>query len=226
MDNSSIIDELFARIQSLEDENKNLKGKISEFELELVKKEGDDKDLSDNEKEESKKDVMMIDDTFEEIKPVKPVTITYIPNEDLRKLYIMGDFTNWEPTEMVKELSNVYTYNVPLLIGYKYFYCFFTDDQPIVDFANLFEENPSNGQIHNVIYLANNENKFEDYDFNKNKKLWENSKKSYFKKQIGEEAEVQLIEDCINKAETFKRKTEKILNKKNDKINRIKKSYE
>jgi len=225
MDNSSIIDELFARIQALEDENKTLKTKITDLEMDLVKKEGDGEIMSDQE-QEKKKDVMMIDETFEEIKQVKSVTITYIPTEDLRKLYIMADFTNWELLEMTKEPSNIFTYSTLLLTGFKYFYCFFSDDQPIVDFANLFEENPTNGQIQNVVYLANDENKYEDFDFNKNKKAWESSKKHYFRKRIGEEADVKLIEDCIAQAEEYKTKTERFLQKKNDKLYRIKRSFE
>jgi len=226
MDNSSIIDELFARIQSLEDENKNLKTKICELETDLVKKEGENDENIDQDQEEKKQDNMMIDDTVEELKPIKSITISYIPNETLSKLYIMGDFTNWELIEMTKETSNIFTFNILLLNGFKYFYCFYTDDQPIVDFNNLYEENLSNGQIQNVLYLANEDNKFEEYDFSKNKKQWESAKKHYFRKRIGEETDVRLIEDSIARADTEKIKTERIVQKKNEKINRIKKLYE
>ena len=225
MDNNSIIDELFVRIQTLEAENKKLKSDINNLESELVKKEGD-ADISESEKEEDKSNHMIVDDNTVVILPVKSITITYLPNEDIRKLYIMGDFTNWEPIEMKKELSNIFTFNIVLLTGFKYFYCFFTDDQPIVDFGNLFEENPTNFQINNVIYLTNDENKFDEYDFNKNKKILDISKKQFFKSKIGKEEDVKIIEECIALGENFKLKTDKIITKKNDKINRIKKSYE
>lgn len=226
MDNSSIIDELFARIQSLEDENKNLKTKIGELESDLVKKEGENEENFDQDIEEKKQDNMMIDDIVEEINSVKSITISYIPTESVSKLYIMGDFTNWELIEMTKENSNIFTFNILLLNGFKYFYCFYTDDQPIVDFNNLYEENISNGQIQNVLYLANEDNKFEEYVFNKYKKQWELAKKHYFRKRIGEESDVRLIEDSIARAEIEKIKTDRIILKKSEKINRIKKLYE
>ena len=225
MDNNSIIDELFVRIQTLEEENKKLKLNINELELELVKKEGD-ADVSESEKEDDKSNNMMVDDNILVVLPVKSITITYVPNEDFRKLYIMGDFTNWELIEMTKEISNIFTFTIVLLTGFKYFYCFFTDDQPIVDFGNLFEENPTNSQINNVLYLPNEENKIDDYDFNKNKKILDISKKQFFKTQIGIEEEVKIIEECIALGENFRLKSDKIITKKNDKINRIKKSYE
>ena len=225
MDNNSIIDELFVRIQTLEEENKKLKLNINELELELVKKEGD-ADVSESEKEEDKSNNMMVDDNILVVLPVKSITITYVPNEDFRKLYIMGDFTNWELIEMTKEISNIFTFTIVLLTGFKYFYCFFTDDQPIVDFGNLFEENPTNSQINNVLYLSNEENKIDDYDFNKNKKILDISKKQFFKTQIGKEDEVKIIEECIALGENFRLKSDKIITKRNDKINRIKKSYE
>ena len=56
MENTSIIDELFTRIQSLEEENKILKMKINDLENELIKKEGDIEDLSDKEERENKND--------------------------------------------------------------------------------------------------------------------------------------------------------------------------
>ena len=226
MENTSIIDELFTRIQSLEEENKILKMKINDLENELIKKEGDIEDLSDKEEQENKKDNMIIDDERNLVKTVKLVSITYIPNEQLRTLYIMGDFTNWELVEMKKELSNIFSFNVLLLSGFKYFYSFFYDDQPIVDFGNLFEENPQNLQINNVIYLANEENNFEDYDYNKNKKTLDISRKQYYRKQIGNEEDVNLIESSLSQSENLKAKTEKIINKKNNKISRITRSFE
>ena len=138
----------------------------------------------------------------------------------------MGDFTNWELVEMKKELSNIFSFNVLLLSGFKYFYSFFYDDQPIVDFGNLFEENPQNLQINNVIYLANEENNFEDYDYNKNKKTLDISRKQYYRKQIGNEEDVNLIESSLSQSENLKAKTEKIINKKNNKISRITRSFE
>ena len=113
-----------------------------------------------------------------------------------------------------------------ILSGFKYFYSFFYDDQPIVDFGNLFEENPQNLQINNVIYLANEENNFEDYDYNKNKKTLDISRKQYYRKQIGNEEDVNLIESSLSQSENLKAKTEKIINKKNNKISRITRSFE
>ena len=80
-----------------------------------------------------------------------------------------------------------------------------------------------------MIYLANaseENNNFEDYDYSKNKKALDSSRKQYFKKQIGNEEDVKMIEESISQAENLKLKTEKILFRKNEKLNRIKKSFE
>ena len=64
------------------------------------------------------------------------------------------------------------------------------------------------------------------YDYSKNKKTLEISRKQYFKRQIGNEEDVKLIEESIAQSINYKLQSEKINLKKNDKLNRIKKSFE
>ena len=50
-----------------------------------------------------------------------------------------------------------------------------------VDLGNLFEENQQNLQIKNVIYLANEQYNFEDYDYKKYWKTLDISRKHYYR---------------------------------------------
>ena len=50
-----------------------------------------------------------------------------------------------------------------------------------VDLGNLFEENQQNLRIKNVIYLANEQYNFEDYDYKKYLKTLDISRKHYYR---------------------------------------------
>ena len=103
----------------------------------------DKKDLeADKQKEENKR---LLSLGFE-------MVFSYIPYEQLNKLWIMGDFTDWEPKEMTK-IKDVFTYKTILLKGFKYFYCFNSQDNFYVDFNNEYELNPTNKQSNNYIIL-------------------------------------------------------------------------
>lgn len=85
------------------------------------------------------------------------VVFSYIPYEQLNKLWIMGDFTDWEPIEMTKT-KDVFTYKTILLKGFKYYYCYNSQDQFYVDFNNEYELNPKNNQSNNYLNLPNDNN--------------------------------------------------------------------
>jgi len=88
------------------------------------------------------------------------VVFTYIPYEQLNKLWIMGDFTDWEPKEMIKT-KDVFIYKCILIKGFKYYYCYNSQDNFYVDFNHPYELNTKNNQSNNYIELLN-----EDVDEN------------------------------------------------------------
>ena len=92
---------------------------------------------------------------------------------------MLGDFTNWKLVEMKNELSNIFRFNV-CFSGFKYFIPSFIMISH-VDLGNLFEENQQNLQINNVIYLANEQYNFEDYDYKKYLKTLDISRKHYYR---------------------------------------------
>ncbi len=80
------------------------------------------------------------------------VTFTYIPYEQFNKLWIMGDFTDWEPKEMIRT-KDVFIYKTFLLKGYKYYFCYNSRDNFHVDFNIEYELNPKNNQSNNFYII-------------------------------------------------------------------------
>ena len=67
--------------------------------------------------------------------------IEYITTEQISNLYIMGDFTKWEPYPMNKN-KDIFSYKIILLKGFKYYYSFQTGDQILFDYNSPYDENP------------------------------------------------------------------------------------
>lgn len=220
--NSSIINQLFDRIKSLEDNNKLVKSRIqakanllSQLEQELQDNETAKSQVNVNSsnnievsisanqinqnralklkaKLDKDLDIFNIDETKHElslmktesskkrvIDTVKEVKIRFCPNEHYNKMYILGDFTKWEPVLMQKNKDTFY-YDTILLRNYKYYYCFTVDNSFIVDYNNFFEANPVNYNENNYIDLAG-ENTTESsqlFDF-RNFKALEEARKDY-----------------------------------------------
>ncbi len=103
----NIIDELFNRINSLEQENN-----ILENELSRIKVQQEEKNIKDLLKEEKLDENIIIDELNKfadnEInrkltrskKNLQNVTIEYSPFDNVDQIYIAGDFTKWEQVEM------------------------------------------------------------------------------------------------------------------------------
>jgi hypothetical protein len=82
------------------------------------------------------------------------ITFSYLPYEQLNKLYIMGDFTDWAPKEMTKN-KDIFIYKETLLKGFKYYYCYSSSDHFYVDFNNEYEMNIKNNQSNNFLIIKN-----------------------------------------------------------------------
>jgi len=76
-------------------------------------------------------------------------SITFIPYEQYNVLWVMGDFTNWEPKEMIKN-KDMFIFPILLIKGFKYYFTFTAKDQSgIVDYSQDNEINPRNNQPNN-----------------------------------------------------------------------------
>ena len=125
-------------------------------------------------------------------------TIEYITQEHHSTLYIMGDFTKWEPMPMKKN-KDIYSYSIVLLKGFKYYYSFQSGDQVIIDYNNLYEQNPKNFQIQNYIDLAKDGQPSQAFDFENDINILKNAQKNYFLIKINED------DDEISFLDKFKR---------------------
>ena len=108
--------------------------------------------------------------------------IEYITTEQISNLYIMGDFTKWEPYPMNKN-KDIFSYKIILLKGFKYYYSFQTGDQILFDYNSPYEENPRTLQIQNYIDL-NEANHCNAFDFVNDMNILKTVQENYFLSHI------------------------------------------
>ena len=217
-----LLNELLERINNAEKRNENLRKNIQtkKNELKLLddKLSEEDKNKIENEKKKfekkpkipnSEEDKKLSERFLFEYKNIKSnsyvieqsateYTIEYITQEHHSTLYIMGDFTKWEPMPMKKN-KDIYSYSIVLLKGFKYYYSFQSGDQVIIDYNNLYEQNPKNFQIQNYIDLAKDGQPSQAFDFENDINILKNAQKNYFLIKINED------DDEISFLDKFKR---------------------
>ena len=217
-----LLNELLERINNAEKRNENLRKNIQtkKNELKLLddKLSEEDKNKIENEKKKvekkpkipnSEEDTKLSERFLFEYKNIKSnsyvieqsateYTIEYITQEHHSTLYIMGDFTKWEPMPMKKN-KDIYSYSIVLLKGFKYYYSFQSGDQVIIDYNNLYEQNPKNFQIQNYIDLAKDGQPSQAFDFENDINILKNAQKNYFLIKINED------DDEISFLDKFKR---------------------
>ena len=151
-----LLNELLERIKNAEKRNENLRKDIQlkKNELKLLddKTSEEEKNKIENDKKKDEKkdekkgkiptndeDQKLSERFLHEYRNIKnnsyeieqsstEYTIEYITQEQHSKLYIMGDFTNWELMPM-KKTKDIYSYSIVLLKGFKYYYSFQSGDQ-------------------------------------------------------------------------------------------------
>ena len=233
----SILNEFLERIKTIERKNDILREKILNKNEELIKLENE---KINPKKEQEKKDEIITEkipnDEKEELEAKKAIenyksiksNKLYIENnaieyliefntqEQYNVLYIMGDFTKWELTPMEKS-KDKFTYSVILLKGYKYYYSFQAGDEILIDYNNLYEENPRTFQIQNFIDLSQN-NKEILFDFKNDMNSLKLMEKNYFLSKIDiKEEEYMLLIKLKNRGELIK----KLSKEKNDKYYKL-----
>ena len=129
---------------------------------------------------------------------VSEIVIEYIDQEKRGSLYIMGDFTKWEPKPMKKN-KDIFSYKIVLLKGFKYYYSFQSDDQIFLDYNSDYQENPKNLQVQNYIDLAKEGEKSSTFDYESCLGILEMAQKNYYLSKL------DLDKDEMIFLEKFKR---------------------
>ena len=221
----SILNELLERIKNLEKNKLKLqedilkkKEEIEKYNSEILKSKKEqnkiNKIILTNKLPTEKEEEIAIKtalDNFKNLKLNKTLIentvieyiIEYTSEEKFKNLYIMGDFTKWEMIPMEK-CQGKFTYKIVLLKGYKYYYSFQAGDEIIIDYNNLYEENPITYQTQNFIDLTeNNKEIFFDYKKDMDKLLL--YQKKYFSLNINiDEDEFKYIIKIKNREKILK----------------------
>jgi hypothetical protein len=213
-----LLNELLERINNAEKRNENLRKDIQtkKNELKLLddKLSEEEKNKIENEKKKVEKkpkiptndeDNKLSERFLYEYRNIKDnsyvieqsateYTIEYITQEQHSTLYIMGDFTKWELMPMKKN-KDIYSYTIVLLKGFKYYYSFQSGDQLIIDYNNLYEQNPKNSQIQNYIDLTKDGQPSQPFDFENDINILKNAQKNYFLIKLNEdENEISFLD--------------------------------
>ena len=213
-----LLNELLERIKNAEKRNENLRKDIQlkKNELKLLddKTSEEEKNKIENDKKKDDKkgkiptndeDQKLSERFLHEYRNIKnnsyeieqsstEYTIEYITQEQHSKLYIMGDFTNWELMPM-KKTKDIYSYSIVLLKGFKYYYSFQSGDQLIIDYNNQYEQNPKNFQIQNYIDLSIDGKPSQPFDFEKDINILKMAQKNYFLIKLNEdEIEISFLD--------------------------------
>ena len=202
-DDQDLLNELLERINNAEKRNEDLRRDIKNKQNELKRLDDnaseEEKNKNENEKKnnENKTKIPTIEEdkklserfiyeynniknnSYEIQGSSSEYTIEYATQEQHSSLYIMGDFTNWELIPMKKN-KDIFSYNVVLMKGFKYYYLFQSGDQLIIDYNNLYEQNPKNLQIQNYIDLPKDGKPSQPFDFEKDINILKIAQKNYF----------------------------------------------
>ena len=226
--NDAILNEFLERIKEIEQKNDLLRENIKKKKEEIIKFDKEKEIPKKEEKKEEKKDEVTINkklptDEEEEIEAKKAFhnyqsikfnrieieknaieyIIEYTTQEQYSSLYIMGDFTKWALTKMEKT-KDKFIYKVILLKGFKYYYSFQAGAEIIIDYNNIYEENPITFQIQNCIDLTQN-NKDITFNCEKDMKILEIAQKNYFLSNIDiNEDEFIFLTKLKNRGELIK----------------------
>lgn len=176
--------------------------------------------LVDSQEKNSDEFLNVIENKKNILENIKEVNITFTPHEHFNTLWIMGDFTGWEPKQMHKS-KDVFNFNVILIKGFNYYYSFTFRDQMMVDTTAECVINPRNGQLNNIVRLGEH-----DFDYKNHGDLLHQARKNYSMSQMENQDEVKLLEDFINFSKNYLERTSHLQKKADDNIKRIKKAYQ
>ena len=161
---------------------------------------------------------------------LQEITITYIPYEQYNNLWIMGDFTEWEPKPMLKN-KDIFTFKVVLIKGFKYYFTFTAKDQIVIDFNQEYETNPRSSAVNNFIDIKS-DNIMSDsnssilFDYKNNFILIKEARRNYTRAKMGNNKEVALFEKIMEFSEKYKLRMMYLNNKREETVSKLMKFYE
>ena len=212
-DQETVLNDLLEKIKKLEKRNEKFKNDIENKKKEIknigevknsedtnmnkIEKDKKSEKIPSNEEDKKKgerflqevKNIQMNSINFES--SVQEIVIQYMSQEQHNSLYIMGDFTKWELVPM-KRNKDIFSYNIVLLKGFKYYFSFQSGDQIIIDYNNLYGENPKTLQIQNYIDLSNNNQQF---DYLNDINILKHAQENYFLSKLKVDDEEFLFLD-------------------------------
>ncbi len=181
---------------------------------------------------------------------LKEHVITFLPYEQFNSMWIMGDFTNWEPKEMTRS-KDIFSYKTVLIRGWRYFYSFTAKDQVMIDYNAEYENNPRSHQPNNFIdvkkeysrsgnseiYGENSEIYGENsgnsgnlssppFDYKLHYNLLEGNKRIFTKARMGDEREVLILEKALDFSNNYGERIKILTDRREDIISKINKFYE
>ena len=133
-------------------------------------------------------------------------------NEKVNSIYIMGDFTNWEPVLMHKSKEK-FSYNTVLMKGFKYYFVFQVQDTIMPDMNQVFEENPRNLQVNNFVDYTNNVGSSTPFDFALHYNLLTQARKTYTHANMNE-TDSLLLNNIVEISDKVKSYIDKFVLKK------------
>ena len=153
--------------------------------------------------------------------------ITFMPYEQFNSMWIMGDFTNWEPKEMTRS-KDIFSYRTVLMKGFKYYFSFTAKDQVILDHNAEFENNPRFNQPNNFIQIIEEDSitPLPIFDYKSNYVILEEEKKKFIKAKMGDEKEILAFEKAIDFNKRYVERLNFLERKRQDVVNKIGKFYE
>lgn len=237
---NNILDELLNKVRALESHNQDIRSKIGEVKSKL---ESSDSARKESEGQVNLEDEMIVDSGEENliqseefikivknkekiINSVKDHVITFVPYEQYNNLWIMGDFTDWEPKQMNKN-KDIFSFPVVLIKGFKYYFSFTARDQVIVDVNQDHEINPRSNQVNNFIDVRSDDNSQSQlFDYKVHSNILVEARKNYTKARMGNEKEVILLENLVDFSKRFKERYNYLMRKKEEATQKIRKFFE
>ena len=222
------MNEIFLKIQQLEEKNEELRKKIKDKE----KQKKLNSNISKNKIEKKEKaEIITLDNDrkaslrFEnELKFLNNNSLQITENlvekiielktdKQYGAMYILGDFNDWNPELMQKNEKGFY-FKVVLIKGFKFYYSFLSSDQTVLDYNNPYEENPKNSQLQNYIELYQNENeKTTNFDSKEDLNILKAAQRNFLLLKITDDLDNSLF------LEKFKRHVINSKNNSNDSEN-------
>ena len=228
-DQEEIINQLFEKINHLEEKNKTLRSEIQTKKNELKNLNKTKNNTKKNEsnsqkekkitKEEDKRAAEMFKNEINSLQNnslqiqdnLVEYKIEFIPEKLYGKIYILGDFTNWDPILMKKNYDTFY-FTVVLMKGFKYYYNFLSSEENcLLDYNSTYDKNPSNQKLQNFLDIKRGKNKSSLFDCKTDMNILKMAQRNFLLLKINDDMYDILFLEKFKRHVVNKKKSEKFL---------------